>query len=76
MARLFWPEQKEEVREIAQQEHKLLAMQYDASTDCDGLMAITKEEFLELKKEKFNSPYAGWVTIIEDYTEACKGGKK
>lgn len=70
MARLFWPEQKEEVREIAKQERKLLAMQYDASTDCDGLMAITQEEFQKLKKEKFNNPYAGWITIIEDYTEA------
>lgn len=69
MEKIFWPEQKNEAREIAKQERKLLVMQYDASSDCDGIMAITAERFQELKSEKFDTPYKGWITILEDYTE-------
>lgn len=49
-------------------EKKILAMQYDAFTDCDGLMAVTPEEFQELKDTKFNNAYSGWIAVIADYT--------
>lgn len=65
----FWPEQIEEARTLAVQEKKLLTKEYDAILDADGLRVLTKGEFEELKGSKYSSIYAGWITVIEDYTE-------
>ena len=65
----FWPEQIEEARTLAIQEKKLLTREYDALSDADGLRVLTKGEFEELKGSQYSCIYAGWITVIEDYTE-------
>ena len=65
----FWPEQIKEARTLAIQEKKLLAREYDALSDADGLRVLTKGEFEELKGSRYSCIYAGWITVIEDYTD-------
>ena len=65
----FWPEQIKEARTLAIQEKKLLAREYDAFSDADGLRVLSKEELKELKDNRYSCIYAGWITVIEDYTE-------
>lgn len=65
----FWPEQIEQARTLAIQEKKLLTREYDAFSDADGLRVLTKGEFEELKGNRYSCIYAGWITVIEDYTE-------
>lgn len=65
----FWPEQIEDARTLAIQEKKLLTREYDALSDADGLRVLAKGEFEELKESHYSCIYAGWITVIEDYTE-------
>ena len=67
--RRFWPEQIVEARRLAVQEKKLLTREYDAFSDADGLRVLSKEELKELKDNRYSCIYAGWITVIEDYTE-------
>lgn len=68
MLRRFWPEQRKEAEELAAAEKKLLAMEYDAFTDCDSLVAVTPEEYARISAEHKANIYSGWIAVIADYT--------
>lgn len=60
----FWPEQIKEARTLAIQEKKLLAREYDAFSDADGLRVLTKGEFEELKGSRYSCIMPGGLQSL------------